>query len=73
VVTDGEALYADMGYFGRRPIRLAWFTVALPGLVLNYYGQGALLLSEPEVVENPFRSGQPHGATPTKQEDCADC
>ncbi len=54
VVTGGEALYADMGHFGRRPIRLAWFTVALPGLLLNYYGQGALLLSEPEAAVNPF-------------------
>lgn len=54
VVTGGESLYADMGHFGRRPIRLAWFTVALPALVLNYMGQGALLLSNPTAVENPF-------------------
>jgi len=54
VVTGGEALYADMGHFGRRPIRLAWFGVTLPALVLNYYGQGALLLLEPEDAVNPF-------------------
>ncbi|MFH0944545.1 MAG: potassium transporter Kup [Planctomycetota bacterium] len=54
VVTGAEALYADMGHFGERPIRLAWFTVVLPALLLNYFGQGALLLSEPLAVENPF-------------------
>src|SRR5262249_11153160 len=55
VVTGGEALYADMGHFGRTPIRLAWFTVALPGLLLNYFGQGALLLaSPPGTIQNPF-------------------
>lgn len=54
VVTGGEALYADLGHFGRRPMRAAWFTVALPGLLLNYFGQGALLLSEPGAAENPF-------------------
>ena len=54
VVTGGEALYADMGHFGRRPIRLAWFTIALPALVLNYFGQGALLLEQPQMAENPF-------------------
>lgn len=54
VVTGGEALYADMGHFGTRPIRLAWFTVALPGLLLNYFGQGALLLEDPLAAENPF-------------------
>ncbi|HEX2093922.1 MAG TPA: potassium transporter Kup [Longimicrobiaceae bacterium] len=54
VVTGGEALYADMGHFGRWPIRLTWFAVVLPALVLNYFGQGALLLREPEAVENPF-------------------
>ena len=47
VVTGGEALYADMGHFGKRPIRLAWFAVVLPALVLNYFGQGALLLDRP--------------------------
>jgi KUP system potassium uptake protein len=54
VVTGGEALYADMGHFGRRPIRLAWFVLVLPSLMLNYLGQGALLLHEPQAVENPF-------------------
>lgn len=53
VVTGGEALYADMGHFGRKPIRLAWFTVVLPALLLNYFGQGALLLENP-AAENPF-------------------
>lgn len=54
VVTGGEALYADMGHFGSKPIRLAWFTIALPALVLNYFGQGALLLNNPQAIENPF-------------------
>ena len=53
-VTGGEALYADMGHFGKRPIRIAWFTVAMPALIVNYFGQGALLLAEPEAVKNPF-------------------
>ena len=56
VVTGGEALYADMGHFGRRPIRLAWFTVVLPALMLNYLGQGALLLAQPAAATNPFYS-----------------
>ncbi|KFE60779.1 potassium transporter Kup [Hyalangium minutum] len=54
VVTGGEALYADMGHFGRRPIRLAWFALVLPALMLNYLGQGALLLRDPEAARNPF-------------------
>ncbi|MSU34821.1 MAG: potassium transporter Kup [Pedosphaera sp.] len=54
VVTGGEALYADMGHFGARPIRLAWFTAVMPALVLNYLGQGALVLSNPLAKENPF-------------------
>jgi KUP system potassium uptake protein len=54
VITGGEALYADMGHFGMRPIRLAWFTIVLPALLLNYFGQGALLLENPGAVENPF-------------------
>jgi KUP system potassium uptake protein len=54
VVTGGEALYADMGHFGRKPIRLAWFTLVLPALVLNYFGQGALILNNPGVARNPF-------------------
>lgn len=53
-VTGGEALYADMGHFGKRPIRLAWFCVVMPALTLNYFGQGALLLANPEAVKNPF-------------------
>ncbi len=54
VVTGGEALYADMGHFGRKPIRLAWFTLVLPALMLNYFGQGALILNDPGVARNPF-------------------
>jgi KUP system potassium uptake protein len=54
VVTGGEALYADLGHFGRFPIRVAWYTVVMPSLVVNYFGQGALLLAHPEAVENPF-------------------
>src|SRR6185312_9244769 len=53
-VTGGEAMYADMGHFGRRPIRLGWFSIVLPALTLNYFGQGALLLTDPTAVENPF-------------------
>ncbi|WP_281077152.1 potassium transporter Kup [Variovorax paradoxus] len=52
--TGGEALYADMGHFGARPIRLAWLFIALPGLVLNYFGQGALVLANPAAIDNPF-------------------
>ncbi len=53
-VTGAEALYADLGHFGKKPIRLAWFGVAMPALTLNYFGQGALLLSRPQAVKNPF-------------------
>jgi KUP system potassium uptake protein len=53
-LTGAEALYADMGHFGRPPIRTAWFWLVLPALVLNYFGQGALLLSDPKALENPF-------------------
>ncbi|MDP1765457.1 MAG: potassium transporter Kup [Methylotenera sp.] len=53
-VTGAEALYADMGHFGRIPIRLAWFGFVLPALVLNYFGQGALVLLNPETIKNPF-------------------
>jgi KUP system potassium uptake protein len=53
-VTGGEAMYADMGHFGRNPIRLAWFVVALPALVLNYFGQAALLITDPTAIDNPF-------------------
>ena len=54
VVTGGEALYADIGHFGTKPIRLTWFAIVLPALILNYFGQGALLLVEPEAAVNPF-------------------
>lgn len=53
-VTGAEALYADMGHFGKRPIRLAWFGLVMPALVINYFGQGAMLLAHPENVKNPF-------------------
>ncbi|VTU40935.1 potassium transport protein Kup [Variovorax sp. PBS-H4] len=53
-VTGAEALYADLGHFGKRPIRIAWFSVVMPALTLNYFGQGALLLENPEAVKNPF-------------------
>jgi KUP system potassium uptake protein len=53
-VTGGEAMYADMGHFGRVPIRLAWFVVALPALVLNYFGQAALLITDASAIDNPF-------------------
>ncbi len=54
VVTGGEALYADLGHFGKQPIRIAWYGVVMPALVLNYFGQGAMLLEHPEAIENPF-------------------
>lgn len=54
VVTGVEALYLDMGHFGRRPVRLAWLLVALPALMINYFGQGALILSTPDAITNPF-------------------
>ena len=54
VITGGEALYADMGHFGKYPIRLAWFSFVLPALALNYFGQGALLLHNPQAIQNPF-------------------
>src|SRR3979490_464452 len=53
-VTGGEAMYADMGHFGRMPIRLAWFAIALPALVLNYFGQAALLITDPTAIDHPF-------------------
>jgi len=61
-VTGGEALYADMGHFGKKPIRLAWFCIVMPSLTLNYFGQGALLLSNPEAVKNPFFMMAPNWA-----------
>lgn len=54
VVTGGEALYADMGHFGTGPIRLGWFALVMPALLLNYFGQGALILTDPEAAANPF-------------------
>lgn len=62
VVTGGEAIYADMGHFGRRPIRLTWFVIVFPALVLNYFGQGALLLTYPEATSHPFYAMVPHWA-----------
>ncbi len=59
VVTGSEALYADMGHFGKRPIRFAWFVLAFPALILNYFGQGALLVDRPEVIGNPFYAMAP--------------
>jgi KUP system potassium uptake protein len=59
VITGGEALYADMGHLGRFPIKLAWFAIVLPALVLNYFGQGALILVDKAAIENPFF---PYGA-----------
>jgi len=61
-VTGGEALYADMGHFGKQPIRWGWFGFVLPALVLNYYGQGAVLLRHPEAVANPFYMSIPDWA-----------
>lgn len=63
VVTGGEALYADLGHFGKKPIRLGWFAVALPGLLLNYFGQAAFLLKNPGAIENPFYAIAPAGFT----------
>jgi len=63
-VTGGEALYADMGHFGRAPIRRAWFMIVLPALVLNYFGQGALLLENPSAISNPFYLMSPGWALP---------
>ncbi len=61
-ITGAEALYADMGHFGRRPIRLSWFLVAFPALVINYLGQGALILKQPTAISNPFYLLAPHWA-----------
>ncbi|MEO8366322.1 MAG: potassium transporter Kup [Pseudoxanthomonas sp.] len=61
-VTGGEALYADMGHFGKKPIRWAWFGFVLPALVLNYFGQGAVLLEHPAAVESPFFMSMPNWA-----------
>ncbi len=59
VATGAEALYADLGHFGKTPIRFSWFTVALPALLLNYFGQGAYLLQQPEAITNPFYLSAP--------------
>ncbi|MFZ4405221.1 MAG: potassium transporter Kup [Pseudobdellovibrionaceae bacterium] len=64
VVTGGEALYADMGHFGRKPIRLTWYFIAMPALTLNYLGQGALLLAQPETISSPFYLLAPDWARP---------
>ena len=64
-VTGAEALYADMGHFGKRPIRLAWFAVAMPALLLNYFGQGAMLLDDPaQGRQSVLRDGADLGALP---------
>ncbi len=62
VVTGGEALYADMGHFGKRPIRVVWYALVLPALLLNYLGQGALLIENPAAAENPFYQLAPEWA-----------
>lgn len=60
-ITGGEALYADMGHFGRRPIRITWYGIVMPGLLLNYFGQGAMLIHAPEIAKaNPFYALAPH-------------
>jgi len=65
VVTGGEALYADMGHFGRRPIQISWYMIVLPALLLNYFGQAALLADDPEAIESPFYNLAPDwGITP---------
>ena len=61
-VTGGEALYADMGHFGRKPIRIAWYGFVMPALVVNYFGQGAMLLRDPAAVKNPFYNMAPDWA-----------
>jgi KUP system potassium uptake protein len=64
VLTGGEALYADMGHFGKRPVRIAWFALVWPGLLLNYFGQGALLMSSSAAIANPFYALAPAAALP---------
>lgn len=59
VITGAEALYADLGHFGKTPIRIGWYAIALPGLLLNYFGQGAYLLQFPKAIENPFYAMAP--------------
>ena len=60
VTTGAEALYADLGHFGRKPIALAWYLVVFPALILNYLGQGALILDQPDTVSAPFFELMPH-------------
>jgi KUP system potassium uptake protein len=62
VVTGGEALYADLGHFGKLPIRIAWYSIVMPSLVVNYFGQGAMLLTQPDAVKNPFYLMAPNWA-----------
>ena len=62
-VTGGEALYADLGHFGKLPIRIAWYGLVMPALVINYFGQGAMLLDQPEAIANPFYMMAPRWAT----------
>jgi KUP system potassium uptake protein len=62
VVTGSEALYADMGHFGKRPIRIGWYSVVFPALLLNYFGQGAMLISDPSAIDNPFYRMSPEWA-----------
>ena len=64
VVTGGEALYADMGHFGRRPIMAVWYGIVLPGLVCNYFGQAALLIDDPDAIESPFYRLAPEWGIP---------
>src|SRR2546421_2449040 len=61
-ITGAEALYADVGHFGKRPVRIAWFALVAPALVLNYFGQGALLMANPKALENPFYLSYPDWA-----------
>src|SRR5262249_9358944 len=63
-VTGGEALYADLGHFGRRPIQVAWFGLVLPALLLNYFGQGGKVLADPAAIENPFYRLVPEAMLP---------
>ncbi|MGO7209034.1 KUP/HAK/KT family potassium transporter, partial [Rhizobium ruizarguesonis] len=63
-VTGAEALYADLGHFGRRPIQMAWFVLVFPALLLNYLGQGSLVLAHPETAGNPFFLMYPDWALP---------
>src|SRR5204863_9324120 len=58
-ITGAEALYADVGHFGRWPIRISWFSLVFPALTLNYLGQGALIISDPQAIVNPFYLAAP--------------